>query len=381
MTRRLRVWHVITGLNTGGAEVMLYRLLGRRDAAGSDVEVVSLTDVGPIGEKIRALGVPVRALGLARAAPNPVRAARLVYWLARERPDAVQTWMHDSDLVGGLAAFAARVPVAWGIHQGEYELRDAGQRRTRRVASVLARLSRFVPARIVCCSETSRRVHAGIGYDARKLVVIPNGFDVGAFRPDPAARPAVRAELGIPDGAPIVGHVGRAHPQKDHATFFAAAALLGARRPDVHFVLCGDGVSENAPLARGVDPAVRARVHLLGRRDDIPRLTAAFDLLASSSSFGEAFPLVIGEAMACGVPCVVTDAGDSALMVGATGRVVPRRDPRALADAWADVLALPGEERARLGRAARARVEEHYTLERCVGRYEALYREMAGFSA
>src|SRR5262249_36642277 len=153
---------VITGLNTGGAEVMLYRLLGRRDPA-DEVEVVSLGAVGPIGEKIGALGVPVRALGLTRSAPNPLRAVRLLYWLARERPDAVQTWMHDADLVGGLAATVARVPVAWGIHQGEYGLDDPSQRRTRRMAGVLARLSRAVPARIVCCSETSRRVHADIG--------------------------------------------------------------------------------------------------------------------------------------------------------------------------------------------------------------------------
>jgi glycosyltransferase involved in cell wall biosynthesis len=380
--RRLKVWHVITGLQTGGAEVMLYRLLGKRDP-GLDVEVVSLTDVGPIGEKIRALGVPVRALGLHKRAPNPLLIARLARWMRRERPDVVQTWMHDADLLGGLAALAAvRLPMAWGIHQGEFDLAAAGQRRIQTVARVCGGLSKILPRRIVCCSETSRRVHAGLGYDEGRMVVIPNGFDLERFRPDPEARGALRNELGLGDDAPIIGAIGRDHPQKDHATFLRAAALLAERRGDVHFVLCGEGLTrENTCLSAEIGPGLAGRVHRLGRRDDIPRVAAGLDLFASSSAFGEAFPLVIGEAMAAGVPCAVTDVGDSARMVGETGRVVARRDPAALARAWEELLALAPEERARLGRAARARIEEQFALEAIVGRYEALYRELAGAPA
>ena len=210
------------------------------------------------------------------------------------------------------------------------------------------------------------------------MTVIPNGFEVSLFQPDANARQAVRAELNLSPGTLLIGAVGRFDPQKDYHNLISAAGWLHAARPDVHFLLCGKCLTEeNEKLmgwiyARGLQKCF----HLLGRRDDVPRLMNSFDLLTTSSAYGEAFPLVVGEAMACEVPCVVTDLGDSAFLVGDTCKVVPPREPAALAAAWNALLSLPAEKRAALGAAARQRIETHFSLSNVAGQYAALYREL-----
>ncbi len=239
-------------------------------------------------------------------------------------------------------------------------------------------MSGWLPTRIVCCAELARRVHTEFGYIGEKIVVIPNGFDLTDFRPDPAARLSVRQELGIPQEALIIGLVGRFHPQKDHRNFIDAAARLHSEYPKIHFLLCGDDVTpENTELGQWIAArGIGERCHLLGPRDDIPRITAALDI-ACSSSYTEGFSNVIGEAMACGVPCAVTDVGDSALIVGDTGRVVPPRNPRALADAWCELIKMCPEKRSLLGAAARRRIGERFSLQAIAQRYEELYEAIA----
>lgn len=368
---------------------MLYRLLLYSDRASFEHEVISMTDIGVtdiggLGEEIRALGVPVRALGMRPGVPNPLHVLRLAHWLNLDPPDVVQTWMYQADLVGGLATrLAGDAPVVWGIHSSYLDPESVNQLKIWTVRAS-AWVSRWLPTRIVCCSEASRRVHAELGYATKNMLIIPNGSDLTAFEPDPEARSAVRRELGLREGTPLVGLFARWDPQKDHRTFVRAAAILHARAPDAHFVLCGaadaDGIgitSENAQLTEWIDSAgLRSCFHLLGMRRDVPRLSAALDIASLSSSYGEAWPLTVGEAMACGIPCVVTDVGDSASIVGDTGRVVPPRDPAALADAWYELLAVGPDARARLGLAARRRIEEHFSLTSAIEKYEGLYKEL-----
>lgn len=377
--QRIKLYHIITGLDTGGAEMMLYKLLSRIDRKAFEVEVVSLTDIGPIGQRIQGLEVPVRALGMRRGIPSAAHIMRLASWLRHGCPHIVQTWMYHADLAGGLAGrLAGHERIAWNIRQSDL-VANSSKRSTIWTIKTCAHLSRRVPARIVCCSQASERIHTALGYAAEKMVVIPNGFDLAAYHPDPVARLSVRQELGLPEHAPLIGLVGRFHPQKDHQTFVQAVALLRARLPDVHFALCGDGIDSNNPQLTSwiEDAGVGDRCHLLGRRNDIPRISAALDILASSSAFGEGFPNVVGEAMACGVPCVVTDVGDSALIVGETGKVVPIRCPERLAAAWGELIEAGAEARARLGRSARCRVEEHFSLPTITRRYEQFYKELA----
>jgi glycosyltransferase involved in cell wall biosynthesis len=375
----VKVTHVITGLDTGGAETMLYRLLLHTDRAAYESEVISMTDIGAVGEKIRALGVPIRALGMRRGVPNPLGVLRLARWLSQYSPDVVQSWMYQADLVSGLAArLAGGMPVAWGIHNAYLEPRSVKRIKLWTVRACIWS-SGWLPSRIVCCSEASREVHARLGYPQKKMIVVPNGADLAAFRPDPEARRSVCEELGLRVETPLIGLVARFDLPKDHRTFVQAAGLLHTRVPEAHFILCGDSITrENPQLTEWIDAArVRSRCHLLGRRLDVPRLSAALDVATSSSSFSEAWPLAVGEAMACGVPCAVTDVGDSSVIVGDTGRVVPPKNPQALADAWHGLLTLGPDERARLGQAARRRMEEHFDLLGAVAKYEKLYEELA----
>ena len=376
----MKVAIVITGLSTGGAETMLLRLLENIDRGKFSFHVISLTTRGEIGPRINALGVPVEALGMARGSPNPMAIFRLRSRLRELRVNLVHTWMYHADLLGGLAARAAGIrTVIWGIRNSDLD-RHKTSTSTRCVVGINARLSKWLPAGILSCSSVARDVHVAVGYKGEKISVIPNGFDLAKFKPDSAARVSVREELGLPRDTPLIGVVGRDDPQKNHVGFLYAAALLRSRSPGVHFVFVGGGMDganfrlEAAAAEVGVDGVT----HFLGRRDDMPRLMASFDVLASSSSFGEAFPNVLGEAMACAVPCVVTDVGDSAFIVGETGHVVAVGDMPALAAGIEQMLALMPTERSALGDRARERVRRLFDIHDVARRYEDYYMRLAG---
>lgn len=380
----IKVTHIITGLAPQGAETMLYRLTAHMDRSHFTNEVISLTnwheswpDWQPTRTRLEASGVRMRALSMRRGVLSPSQLLRLVWWLRESQPQVVQTWMYHANLIGGIAArLAGHLPVVWGIHHTNLEP-GHNKRHTIWTAQLCARLSRAIPKGIVCCSETARQVHARLGYARRKMVVIPNGFDLSRFRPHAQARASFRQELGIPEEAPLIGVAARFHPLKGHRNFIEAAARLHAVFPDVHFVLCGRDVDrENAQLMGWIHQAGLGDVcHLLGVREDMPRFFAAIDI-ATSPSVSEAFPNAIGEAMACGTPCVVTNVGDSAALVGDTGRVIPASNPSALAEAWRDLLTSGPAVREQLGALARTRVEKHFSLGSVVERYQETYRQI-----
>jgi glycosyltransferase involved in cell wall biosynthesis len=376
----ISITFMIPSLGTGGAEGMLCRLLSGMDRKRFTAKVISLIDLGstPIVEKIQALGVPIRFLGMQPGMPNPIFVLKLARWLREDQPDLISTWQYHADLIGGLAArLAGGIPVAWGIRQSDLSPEGNGSL-TFLTVRMCAHLSRWLPRKIICCSDASRRVHTALGYAGEKMIMIPNGYDLGTFRPDSAARESIREELQIPENAPVIGLVARFHPQKDHRNFMLAASSLHKDRPEVHFVLCGQEVNwENKALIRWIDEAgIQKRVYLLGRRDDIPKLTAALDIACLSSSYGEGFPNIVSEAMSCEVPCVVTDVGDAALIVGETGIVVPPRDPAALAAALHQMVDLGQEGRKQLGIAARQRITEEFDLPKIVARYENFFQEL-----
>jgi len=369
-----RIVHIITGLNAGGAENMLYALLSKSDQSRFSANVISLTNIGPVGEKIQTLGIPVTALGMNAKAPNPWAIVRIGSYLRQMSADIVQTWMYHADLIGGVAArLAGKIPVVWGIHHTTLNP-NSDKRSTILVVKTCSKLSKWIPARIVCCAKISRSLHVSLGYDEQKMLVIQNGFDLDRFCPNKTAYRKLREELRIPEKTLLIGLIGRFHPQKGHRTFIEAAARLHTCHPDVHFVLCGNDVTwKNLDLVRWIDSAgIREQCHLLGCRDDMPRIQASLDI-GTSASHSEAFPMVIGEEMACGVPCVVTDVGDSAHIVGDTGIAIPPKDPDALAQAWEKMISLGSDYRFKLGERARQRIRGNFDLNIIVRRYEELY--------
>jgi len=370
----IKVMHVITTLGPAGAETMLCRIASGMDHSRFKNEVVSLTGILDLADTMEATGARVRTLGMKKGAPNPMLVMRLAQWIRESKPDVIHTWMYHANLIGAFAAkLAGNVPVVWSVHHSVLDAR-LDKRRTMWVNRACALLSNYLPAQIVFCSQASLRIHEKLGYASRKLRLIPNGFDLDQAKPELAARESVRAELGIPNDTLLIAMVARFHPHKDHRNFVRAAQLLHQQMPDVHFLMCGMNVTwQNAELAGWIDAAgIRGRCHLLGARSDVPRLFSAADL-ATSASCNEAFPIAIGEAMACETPCVVTDVGDCALIVGDTGEVVPPGNPIVLAECWRKLLEAGPEARREMGIAARQRVQLRFALPAIVERYQELY--------
>lgn len=372
-----RVLFVVTGLHTGGAERQLLRLLTGLGNDEIQPAVVSLCPRGPVSCDIESLGVPLWHLDLERLAWLPRAWVRLRSIVRDVRPDVIQGWMYHGNLAALLARrVASRARLMFGIRQSLYDL-SREKLVTRWVIRRNAVHSREV-CRVVYNSHTARQQHEALGFARGQGVVIDNGFDTAAFRPDRDARHSVRRELGLDDETPLVGLVARAHAMKGHTVFLRAAERVAARYPEVHFLLAGRDVVPDEPQFKDwvTKPCLENRLHLLGERRDIPRLTAALDL-ACSSSWGEAFPNSLAEAMACGVPCVTTDVGDARRIVGNTGWVVPVGEAEAFAAAIGAALTAktnPSEWVVRQ-RAARQRIIDAFGIDRMVARYRAIWRK------
>jgi glycosyltransferase involved in cell wall biosynthesis len=371
----MKIVYITTGLYTGGAENMLYKLLSKINRERFNPVVVSLMDHGTVGDRIASLGVPVYTIGMKSGMPTPAAIWKLIRTMRQLKPDLIQGWMYHGNLAALVAKFfsSPKIPVLWGIRCSVYSL-ALQKRMTASIIKFCAALSRFT-TEIVFVSQIAKKQHETLGYPSEKNSVIPNGFETSLFTPSSEARLNVRSELGLAETSFLIGLIARYHPMKDHTNFLHAAALLLKSYPDVHFVLVGREVhTENKVLKNLIqDLGISQHIHLLGERRDMNRLTAALDIACSASAYGEGFPNVIGEAMSCGVPCAVTDVGDSGWIVGNTGRVVPPRSPEALAHAWKELIVLGSEGREILGKAARARIIECFSLDSVVHQYESLY--------
>jgi glycosyltransferase involved in cell wall biosynthesis len=370
------VFHIISCLEDGGAQAVLFRLC-TQDAEDSH-QVISLTGAGKYGPMLEARGIPVTSLDMPRGRVTLSGLWRLWRLLRAARPDAIQTWMYHANLLGGgIARLAGHRNIVWGIRHSTL-IPGTSPRSTIWVAKLCAWLSRFVPRRIVCCAEKSRAVHAALGYDARRMCVIPNGYDLSLFQPDANAGATLRRDLGLAPEASVIGFVARLDPQKDHKTLLRALALLKEKGNCPICLLVGTDLDPaNNALGAIIDAlGLRDRIRLMGRRGDIPAVMNALDLHVMSSSFGEAFPNVLAEAMACGTPCVSTDVGDAAVILGDTGWIVPPRNSEALAEAIATALhELGGPNRNVRRDAARRRVAEHFSIDRMVRSYRAAWRQ------
>ncbi len=222
----MKITHIITGLSTGGAETMLYKLLKHMDRSKFLCEVISLTDLGPVAQDIKSLGVSVQALGMSRGIPDPRYLWKLIRIIRRHQPCIVQTWMYHSDLIGGLSArLAGKIPVIWNLRQSNLSA-QVNKKLSLLTAKICAWFSGILPDKILCNSEAARQAHIKFGYQLGPIMVIPNGFDPSTFKPDASARSSVRQELGISQTALVIGLVGRFDPQKDHRTFLQAMGLL-----------------------------------------------------------------------------------------------------------------------------------------------------------
>jgi len=375
MIRPITVAHVIVGLDVGGAERFLLRLVGaHRDNPAYRHRVISLTTPGALAPRLEEMGVRVEALGMRTLLDAPRTGLRLRRILRRERPDVLQCWMYYADLLGGLAGRSLGMRrILWGIRNSHFE--SGGTRLKRAVRKTCALCSHVLPERIVCVADSARAVHAAAGYDASRMQVIHNGYDPAELVFSQKDRDRLRRQLGLGADDIAVCSLGRYSAAKDHAGFIEAAGIAARSHPRLRFLMVGRGLEPgNAEVARRIGATGLAeRFLLLGERRDVAACLSAADVFCLHSRT-EGFPNVLGEAMCVGLPCVATDVGDARVLLGETGLLVPPGDPAALAAALRRMAGMDSCRRGRMGRLARQRVQAHFTLAHAVGKFEALYQ-------
>jgi len=373
----LKVCHIITGLNDGGAESVLFRLCANDQKA--EHIVISLMDEGKYGPLLVESGVRVYCLGMSPGRLRLGALNKLRRLLRKIRPDVVQTWMYHSDLLGGTAARLAGIKkVFWGVRHTDLSP-DTSKLSTRIVNRLNALLSHYLPLKIICCAESARQVHKDLGYAEEKLCVIANGYDLSRFRPATSSLLDLRAALKISDEDLLLGTVGRFHPQKDHFCLLESLSILKKRISNFSVLLVGPGLSsDNTLLVKHISALdLKQKIFLLGPRSNIQAVMSQIDIHVLSSCAGEAFPNVLAEAMACGTPCITTDVGDASFIVGESGWVVPPRDPPALAAAMIDAIKEKQDNpEAWLKRKeqARKRITDNFSLEKMIESYHQVWR-------
>lgn len=378
----IQILHVITGLSNGGAEAVLYRLccFEKQNAH----IVVSLTDRGKYAELLEDAGIAVVCLNMPKGRLSLQGICKLWRLIRGIRPDVVQTWMYHADLVGGLVAKLAGIrAIYWGIRNSDLHPVKT-KLSTRLVVQLCAKVSRWLPVKIICCARKGLLVHQQLGYPAEKCVVIPNGYDLGRFRPDYVARRRIRNELGIPEAMPLLGMVARFDPQKDHSNLLEALYILKNNVIEFRCVLVGNGLTaENRELFERIEGyGLDENILLLGSCNDISAIMNGLDVHVLSSAYGEAFPNVLAEAMACGTPCISTDVGDATMIVADTGWIVSPRNPDELATTIIESIRLLNEKSQWDVRQKRCRdrIVENFSIEKTIQAFRDVWLESQAFS-
>lgn len=326
-----KVAFMIRDLNYGGAQRQLITLAKELDKKRFDITVLCFYSNGKLETDLSEHGIPVICLEK-RDRWDVVRFLwQLFRQLKRIRPDVLHGYLSESNLLTlGFKLMSPSTRIVWGIRDSNISL-DSYDWLDRLIFELECWLSRFVDL-VIVNSHAGRSYHVAHGFLDAKMRVIPNGIDTARFKPDRTKGAEVRSGWGVDPNTRLIGLVGRFDPMKDHPTFLKAAALLCQERSDVRFVCVGSGSQryQQDLQTLATELGICDRIIWAGGRSDMPAVYNALDIACSSSAYGEGFANVVGEAMACEVPCVVTDVGDSAWIVGNTGIVVPPRDPTAL---------------------------------------------------
>ncbi len=370
---RIRVLHVITDLNVGGAERSLQSLILNTDLQKFQMRVISVLPEGVIAKELLSAGVVVVSLNVTSMWQIFFKIPKLLLQVFSFRPNIIHGWMYHGSLLAWLLSkvFFNKVPGIWGIRHSLHDY-DNEKKSTRFIIKLLVLLSGSA-SKILYNSKTARDHHEAIGFERCQGEVIPNGYDTQKWKPDQNAKEAFKQELGIDADAILVGLIARFDKIKDHACFLAAADMLNTKHNNVVYILVGKDVVENNNNLKldGLNIA-KEKIYFLGERYDIPKVTASLDV-AISSSRSEAFSNAVAEAMCCGVPCVATDVGDSFEIIGDTGFVVPPKDPKLLFEAMDKLLSISKIQRKALGILARKRMIAKYASDKILNKYCHIY--------
>lgn len=369
----MKILHIITGLSDGGAEGALYRLAIYENKDTKHI-VISLMDKGKYGDMFLSKNIEIHTLNMPRGKITWNGIKKLYKILKEIKPDIVQTWMYHADLIGGIVSKVAGIKnIVWGIRHTTHD-KETTSFSTKFVTKLCAYTSHIVPTKIVSVSQKGVKVHQELGYKKDIFEVIPNGYKISNLNINNEARLKIRNEFRINDNQILVGMVGRYDPQKNHLGFIKAMRLL----KDIDFKCFFVGTNcdnENEVLKNQIkNYNLKDKVILLGRRNDIPNIMNALDIHVLSSSYGEAFPNVLAEAMACGTPCITTDVGDAAYIVGDAGWVVKPSDDVELSNKIKEAIEIKySNDWNKICLSARKRIEDKFTMEKVSKMYSKLW--------
>jgi glycosyltransferase involved in cell wall biosynthesis len=377
MTARIKVLHIISNLNRGGAEAMLQKVISASIKSNVENTVISIIEGGLVAEELRRAGLSVYSLGAHRNVAAISRFSALKSLIRELSPDLLQGWMYHANIAASVSAGLVsdrRIPVVWNVRQSVPTLRNESALTTLTILAG-APLS-YLPRSIIYNSVRAAEDHERILYSRARRRIIPNGFDTELFRPRPGSRGDLIRQLKLPEDAQIIGRVANFHHHKDFKTLFDSFAIISQKSPRAHLALIGGGLDSNNRELAGLMTLLPStdKLHILGERSDVANIMPGFDVLLSSSS-AEAFPNVIGEAMASAVPVVTTDAGDCREILSDPTRVVSCRNAGMLANSTLALLSRDPSERAAIGMRDRERIISHYSIEAIAHRYVNLWRE------
>ena len=371
----MKIIHVISSLGNGGAEKVLYEICTQ--TSNHDHIIISLLKIDIYGELLRSKGFKVFELGMKRGSfPSPFNFFKLVQLIKRHKPDIVQTWMYHSDLLGGIAARLAGIDkVIWGIRNSYIDPKIA-KKSTIWTIKILSRLSWWLPFSIIVNSQKGLDYHVSIGYRHTKMRRVLNGCDIKVFKFTLKDAFVLRKKWGVESNVPLIGFVARYHPQKNHYNLLCALTLLQSRNILPYCVFVGSNIKDNKKLINQINQfGLKKTIILEDSFKDISSVMSALDLHILPSA-SEGFPNVVLEAMACETPCVVTDVGDAAYIVGDTGWVVKPNSPKELADAIEKALIERQKNKwQNRCKAARKRIENHFDIQKMLVMYKEVWIE------
>lgn len=363
----IKIVFLIRSLDIGGAERQLVNLAKSLNQKYFDVTILEFYSGGFLEKEVKENNIHLISLNKKKRWDTIAFIKNLIHQINAIKPDVVHGYLGTANILTILIKlFNPKIPVIWGVRASnmDYKQYDWLSRLVFKLECLMSRCADL----IIVNSNAGYQHHTEAGFPIKKMVVIPNGINTQRFYPDLEARARVRKEWNIPDDTIVIGLVGRLDPMKGHPTFLKAAQIfldLNSQQENIKFVCVGSGIESYTQKLHELSNQLNLTQHLLwvAQRSDLEAVYNAIDIISSSSSYGEGFSNVIGEAMACGIPCVVTDVGDSAFIVGNKGIVVPSKNPHALAEAWNQKL-VEGSEKDR--ELARERILNHFSLEQLI---------------
>lgn len=374
----MHVLHIITSLYDGGAEGVLYRLCCN-DKNNKHI-IVSLRDQGKYGKLLSKHGIKTYSLNMQPGKFSFKALFKLIKIIRIEEAEIVQTWLYHSDFFGSIAARLAGVRnLVWNIRHSNFN-KDNTKKSLKILVKILAGLSYFLPKKIIICSKKSIKIHKEFGYDEKKIVYVANGYDLNEFKPNPIQKFNFRKKYNFKNNLPIFGNVARYHPQKDHKNLLEALHFLKRDKFFFKCILVGHRINKKNKILNNLVKKLKLEneIIFLGQQKNINQIMNGIDIHILSSKYGEAFPNVVGEAMASGTPCVVTDVGDSSLIIDKTGWVVQPNNPKKLASSLKLSISYINTNRwLGICKSARKRIYNKFSIKNMIKNYIQVWKEIS----